>query len=123
MAESLKLTSSANTGPLDLSLPPTSSTEIFLKRDDWMLMASSTVTIPSNTSSTRVPSRDKSFTEDYDDSHQDVRNLVGSVDFFSSLGTEIKRTRPQLDRPEPRQVRRNYLFTNIYGLIYVLLSS
>jgi len=114
-AESLKLTSSANAGPLDPSLPPTSSTETSLRRDDWMLMPSSVVTVPtnSNTSRIRVPLGDESFTEDYNDGPQGARNLGGGVDFFSSLGTEVKRSKPLLDRLEARQVLQCSIFFNI----------
>jgi hypothetical protein len=97
-AESLKLTSSASAGPLDPSLPPALSTETSLKRDDWMLMPSSTtVRVPTNTSRTPV---DESFTEDYGDASQGARNLSGDVDFFSTLGTEVKRKKPSLNLPD-----------------------
>jgi hypothetical protein len=100
-AESLKLTSSASAGPLDPSLPPTSSTETSLKRDDWMLMPSSTtVIVPTNTSRTPVPSGDGSFTEDYGDAPQGARNLSGGVDFFSTLGTEVRKKKPPLNPPD-----------------------
>jgi len=99
-AETLKLTSCASAGPLDPSLPPASLTETPLKRDDWMLMSSSTtVIVPTSTSRTPVPSGDDSFTEDYGDAPQ-ARSLSDGVDFFSTLGTEVKRKMPASNPPE-----------------------
>lgn len=45
---------------------------------------------------------DESFTEDYGEMSGGSRALGGGVDFFSSLGTERKKARP--DKPDPEKV-------------------
>lgn len=69
-----------------------------------MLMPPSTVTVSANNSHSRL-SVDESFTEDYGDASEGARNLGGGVDFFSTLGTEVKK-KGLLDRPEAAAVRR-----------------
>lgn len=104
-AESLKITSSAGTARSEPSLPPAISTETSLKRDDWMLMPPSTVIASANNPRSRLPSADESFTEDYGDASEGARNLSGGVDFFSTLGTEVKKKKGLLDRPEVAPAR------------------
>ncbi|KAJ7644275.1 CwfJ C-terminus 1-domain-containing protein-like protein [Roridomyces roridus] len=101
-AESLKLTSAAlskRTGP---PLPSTASTETTLKRDDWMLYPTSEPTLPAATPPPRakLPPGEESLTEDYGESSGSQRTLGGGVDFFASLGTDIKK-RPRTDGPDP----------------------
>lgn len=67
-----------------------------------MLMPNSAVTVPSRRP--QAPG-EESFTEDYGDTLQNARDAMGGVDFFSSLGTEVKKKRPLLDRPEATLVR------------------
>ncbi|KAJ6512106.1 CwfJ C-terminus 1-domain-containing protein-like protein [Mycena vitilis] len=101
-AESLKLTSSALPKDSDPPLPRAGPTESTLKRDDWMLLPPSAPEMPAATPPrVRPPSGDESFTEDYGEAPADQRNLGGGVDFFSSLGTDIKKARP--DRPDPNK--------------------
>lgn len=107
-SESLKLTSnateSAATAP---PLPPSLHTESKLKRDDWMLESTTpAVQNPTTPYSSRprivVPDEDMSLTEEYGDPEQNKRTLGGGVDFFSLLGTEHKKKRP--DKPDPDKV-------------------
>ncbi|KAG6819995.1 hypothetical protein H0H93_006698 [Arthromyces matolae] len=97
-AKSLKLTSSAIAGPSDNQLPSNTSTETPLKRDDWMLLPPSAPTLPREDQQ-RLETEDVSMTDDYGEPSGSQRTLGGGVDFFSSLGTDIKRKRPE--RPNP----------------------
>ncbi|KAF7365385.1 Complexed with Cdc5 protein cwf19 [Mycena venus] len=101
-AESLKLTSSAlpkGSGP---PLPSAGPAESTLKRDDWMLLPPSEPVMPAATPRrVQPPSGDESFTEDYGETSENQRTLGGGVDFFSSLGTDIKKKRP--DQPDPNK--------------------
>ncbi|OBZ68794.1 Pre-mRNA-splicing factor cwf19 [Grifola frondosa] len=102
-AEDLKITSRAASEESDPPLPPTFTTETVLKRDDWMLMPSeapSEAVAPSS-SRLRVPTGDESMTEEYGEPSQNARTTSGGVDFFSNLGTEIRKKKPQPDRPDP----------------------
>ncbi|KAF9257518.1 hypothetical protein L218DRAFT_965294 [Marasmius fiardii PR-910] len=100
-AESLKLTSKASTDTA-ISLPPSVATETSLKRDDWMLppSTSSNVSLGRQGSSTRpqISTEDESLTEGYGESFGGSRTLTGEVDFFSSMGVEVKKARPE--RPD-----------------------
>ena len=69
-----------------------------------MIMPPSTVTLPTNTSRKRLLSGDESYTEEYGDAPQGVRNLSGGVDFFSNLGKEVKKKKGPLDRVDVAQV-------------------
>ncbi|KAF8133995.1 CwfJ C-terminus 1-domain-containing protein-like protein [Boletus edulis] len=91
-AESLKLTSHAQATKDDPLLPPTTTTETRLQRDEWMVLPSS--------SSRPLPTGDESYTDDYGGPSDSGRTLGGAVDFFSSLGTEKKR-KPQPDKLDP----------------------
>ncbi|KAJ7758575.1 CwfJ C-terminus 1-domain-containing protein-like protein [Mycena maculata] len=100
-AESLKLTSSALPNRSGPPLPNAASTETALKRDDWMLLPPSEPVLPALTPRRiQPPSGDESFTEEYGESNEDQRTLGGGVDFFSSLGMDIKK-KPRTDRPDP----------------------
>lgn len=110
-AEGLKLTSSAISDPSGPALPPTLATESVLKRDDWMLHPGNSAATPTrmetSTSGSRaqLPTGDESFTDDYGESTDGARNLSGGVDFFSSLGTDIKKKNVRPDRSDPDKVR------------------
>lgn len=88
-------------------LPTSSSTESKLKRDDWMLLEPTTPTaFETSPIAPQAPviqlGQDTSFTEDYGESVENGRTLGGGVDFFSSLGTERKKSRPE--KPDPSKV-------------------
>ncbi|KAG6841263.1 hypothetical protein C0991_000403 [Blastosporella zonata] len=100
-AKSLKLTSSAIAGSSDLKLPPNMSTETPLQRDDWMLLPPSAPTLPV-ADQRKLDVDDISMTDDYGEPSEGQRTLGGGVDFFSSLGTDIKKKRPQ--QPDPEKV-------------------
>lgn len=69
-------------------------------------MPESTVTVPRDAPSQRMIVGDESLTEDYGESAAvPPSSSGGNVDFFSSLGTEVKKKRNILDRPEPAAVR------------------
>ncbi|KAJ7164629.1 CwfJ C-terminus 1-domain-containing protein-like protein [Mycena crocata] len=100
-AESLKLTSSALPNRSGPPLPSTAFTETALKRDDWMLLPPSEPVLPAATPRrVQLPSGDESLTEDYGEPSEGQRTLAGGVDFFSSLGTDIKK-KPRSDKPDP----------------------
>ncbi|KAG1797728.1 CwfJ C-terminus 1-domain-containing protein-like protein [Suillus plorans] len=106
-AESLKITSHATAGEGDPSLPPNLTTETRLQRDEWMLMPSSGIAEPLNSSrpsAQGLPTGDKTFTEDYGESSSSQRTPAGGVDFFSSLGTERKRP-PRPDKADPDKIK------------------
>ncbi|KAG5641548.1 hypothetical protein DXG03_004794 [Asterophora parasitica] len=98
-AESLKLTSSAVAGPSDPAPPPTLSTETPVQRDEWMLLPASTPTLPVE-DRRQLHTDDVSITDEYGEATGGQRTLGGGVDFFSSLGTDIKR-KPRPDKPNP----------------------
>ncbi|KAJ7855905.1 CwfJ C-terminus 1-domain-containing protein-like protein [Mycena olivaceomarginata] len=101
--ESLKLTSSALPKGEGPPLPSPGATESTLKRDDWMLLPPSEPVMPATTPRrVQPPSGDDSFTEDYGETSQNQRTLGGGVDFFSSLGTDIKK-KPRTDQPDPNK--------------------
>ncbi|KAG6910699.1 hypothetical protein DXG01_008743 [Tephrocybe rancida] len=102
-AESLKLTSSAVAGPSDSKLPPTTSTATTLQRDDWMLLPPSIPTLPAGDKQ-KLDMDDVSMTDDYGEPAGGQRTLGGGVDFFSNLGTDIKKKRPEQPDPEKPKV-------------------
>ncbi|KAG6897766.1 hypothetical protein C0992_011435 [Termitomyces sp. T32_za158] len=85
-AKSLKLTSSAIAGPSDPMLPSNTNTETPLQRDEWMLLPLTAPILPA---------------EDERKAEMGAGTLGGGVDFFSSLGTDRKKKRPE--RPAPDQ--------------------
>ncbi|KAF8895271.1 CwfJ C-terminus 1-domain-containing protein-like protein [Infundibulicybe gibba] len=102
-SESLALTSSAATGSSKSSQnPPHVSPQIGLKRDDWMMeppMAPPNRDIDASRPHRTVPN-DSSLTDDYGEP-ESSRPLGGDVDFFSSLGTDVKKKNPRVTRPDP----------------------
>ncbi|PCH40153.1 hypothetical protein WOLCODRAFT_136692 [Wolfiporia cocos MD-104 SS10] len=101
-AESLKLTSRAEAEPTDPPLSQSRPTEAALKRDEWMLMPPSAPTVPEVTRSRlQAPIGDELLTEDYGEPSQNARTTSGTVDFFSSLGTDVRKNKPKPDRPDP----------------------
>ena len=91
-SESLKLTSSAISGQADPPLPPTLHTESKLQRDEWMLQ------------------KDESLTEGYGEPSENADTMSGGVDFFSTLGTEVKK-KPLPERPDPDKACPCMFFT------------
>lgn len=61
---------------------------------------------PSVPVTTSRAAADESLTEDYGEAGEGARNLSGGVDFFSSLGTEVKKKNALLERPEAPKVRQ-----------------
>ena len=102
-AESLKLSSHAYDKPDDSLLPPSLSTESSIKRDDWMLEPQLRATTSADKHQVDITGSDEALTEGYGDPSQNTRTLGGSVDFFSTLGSE-RLKKPQPDRPNPDQV-------------------
>ncbi|EIN12832.1 hypothetical protein PUNSTDRAFT_82258 [Punctularia strigosozonata HHB-11173 SS5] len=100
-AESLALTSNATTVPPDAKLPPPVVQETPLKRDEWMLAPPVTPTVPGATTRTHAEPGFESFTEDFGEAEGSKRTLGGSVDFFSSMGTEHRPKKPAEDKPDP----------------------
>ncbi|KAI0770353.1 CwfJ C-terminus 1-domain-containing protein-like protein [Fomes fomentarius] len=98
-AADLNLTTRAEERPGDPPLPPPTRTETVLKRDEWMLMPSSTPIVPA--SSSRGTPMEEDPTDGYGDPSSNARTMGGTVDFFSSLGTERKKKQQQPDKPDP----------------------
>ncbi|THH11645.1 hypothetical protein EW145_g512 [Phellinidium pouzarii] len=104
-AESLKLKSRATASQDDPPLPSTKPVESKLVRDEWMMLPSSSVSVPApepSSSKQQMPTENESLTEDYGEPVQDSRTMSGGVDFFSSLGTE-RRKKQKEDRPDPEK--------------------
>ncbi|KAL4080953.1 CwfJ C-terminus 1-domain-containing protein-like protein [Scleroderma citrinum] len=102
-AESLKLTSRAEATESDPPLPSTLSQTNKIKRDDWMLEPSFGSSESSRPPTQQFPEMDESLTDGYGEASGSGRTLNGGVDFFSSLGTEKKRNRPEkstIDEPK-----------------------
>jgi hypothetical protein len=60
--------------------------------------------IPVDTSRLHVQLVDESLTESYGEPSDSARTLGGGVDFFSTLGTEVKK-KQKPDQPDPSKVR------------------
>jgi hypothetical protein len=111
----LKLTTKAE-DPNAPPLPSSIHTESSLKRDDWMLESTFSV---ASTSKSQLPPQEESLMEDYGEAAQNSRTMSGGVDFFSSLGSEVKKKEPK-EKPNPEQVshimsqHRNPFLTFIY---------
>lgn len=99
-AESLKLTSHAQSKPDDPSPPRAIVAESSLKRDDWMLEPSAA---PPAIPRSQLDGGDESLTDGYGEPSTSSRNLGGGVDFFSSLGKEKER-KPKPELPNPDKV-------------------
>ncbi|KAG6868226.1 hypothetical protein C0993_006002 [Termitomyces sp. T159_Od127] len=97
-AKSLKLTSSAIAGPSDPKLPSNTNTETPLRRDEWMLFPPTAPTLSAEDQQ-KAEMGDVSMTDDYGEPSGGQRTLSGGVDFFSSLGTDMKKKRAE--RPAP----------------------
>ncbi|KAG6903266.1 hypothetical protein C0995_000161 [Termitomyces sp. Mi166 len=100
-AKSLKLTSTAIAGPSDSKLPSNTTTETPLQRDEWMLLPPTSPTLPAEERPKAETGKvgDVSMTDGYGEPSGGQRTLGGGVDFFSSLGTDVKKKRPE--RPNP----------------------
>lgn len=100
--ESLKIRSTAEEKQSDPSLPPATRSESKLQRDEWMLLPPSIPDVPVSSSAPKRPNTDlsESLTEDYGESSSNTRNVGGGVDFFSSLGTDHKKKRPEKPNPD-----------------------
>lgn len=101
-AESLKLTSRAVELPGDPPPPKSVATETTLQRDEWMLEPPAPTTIPDLGKRTGgdVEMRDvldESLTDGYGEPSSSNRGMGGTVDFFTSLGTEHRKKQPQPD--------------------------
>ncbi|KAK0439782.1 CwfJ C-terminus 1-domain-containing protein-like protein [Armillaria borealis] len=100
--ESLKLTSSATAGSSSSTFQPLIPTESTLKRDDWMLEEPAAQA--SRPSSSRIQLQDdENFTEDYGEASGSRRALGGGVDFFSTLGTDVRKKNPHPNKPDPEK--------------------
>ncbi|KAI0657373.1 CwfJ C-terminus 1-domain-containing protein-like protein [Cubamyces menziesii] len=100
-AKDLEIKSRAEERPGDPPLPPPLRTETVLKRDEWMLMPPTTPYVSAARATDTPMAVDEDMTEGYGDSTRSGRTTNGTVDFFSSLGTEVKKKPPQPDRPDP----------------------
>ena len=102
-AESLKLTSRADSKPEDPSPPTAVVTESSLKRDDWMLEPSASSFESPAMSRSRLDGGDESLTDGYGEPSTSARTLGGGIDFFSDLGKERER-KPKPELPNPDKV-------------------
>jgi hypothetical protein len=107
-AESLKLTSHATASDTSPTLPPSTTQETVLKRDDWMLAPES-----SNAAGDAPSLEDQNMTDGFGEPEDGKRTLGGGVDFFSSLGTERKK-KPPPEAPDLKKVRLQVLFSQNY---------
>ncbi|KXN88124.1 Pre-mRNA-splicing factor cwf19 [Leucoagaricus sp. SymC.cos] len=105
-AESLKITSAAEERASDPNLPPFTKSGTKLERDEWMLLPPSILSVPSSTSASKrlAANNDKSLTEGYGEPSSNARTMGGGVDFFSSLGTEHKKKKPEKPNPEEPKI-------------------
>lgn len=102
-AESLKLTSHAQSTPHDPSPPRAIVAESSLKRGDWMLEPSTSSAAPPMMSRPQLDGGDESLTDGYGEPSTSSRNFGGGIDFFSNLGKEKER-KPKPDLPNPDKV-------------------
>lgn len=76
-----------------------------------MLLPPSKVSAPPpepSSSKLQMPTGNESFTEDYGEPVQNMRNMGGGVDFFSSLGTERQKKKKE-DKPDPEKVTNSFI--------------
>lgn len=66
-----------------------------MERDDWMLEPALGQSESSRPLAQQFPTTDESMTDGYGELPGSGRTLSGGVDFFSSLGTEKKRNKPE----------------------------
>ncbi|KAK0504029.1 CwfJ C-terminus 1-domain-containing protein-like protein [Armillaria luteobubalina] len=100
--ESLKLTSSASAGSSSSTFQPLLTTESTLKRDDWMFEEPAAQA--SHPSSSRIQMQDdEDFTEEYGEASGSRRTLGGGVDFFSTLGTDVRKKNSHSHKPDPEK--------------------
>ncbi|KAI0826861.1 CwfJ C-terminus 1-domain-containing protein-like protein [Trametes gibbosa] len=97
----MKLTSRAEERPGDPPLPPSLHTESTLKRDEWMLMPPTAPPAATSRSSDTAMAVDEDIMDGYGESSRDARTTSGAVDFFSSLGIEVRKKKPEPDIPDP----------------------
>ena len=69
-------------------------------------MPTSTPVVPA--ASSKDITMDDDVMDGYGDAPSNARTTNGAVDFFSSLGTDIKKKKPQPDKPDPDKVRRPF---------------
>jgi hypothetical protein len=73
-----------------------------------MLAPTAAPTVPTDDLDKHMKERmllnDQSLTEDYGDPSGGSRTAAGNVDFFSSLGAEVRKKNPKPDRPNPDAV-------------------
>ena len=90
--------------PGDAPLPQSTRTETVLQRDEWMLLPPSASNVAG--SSTQSVPVDEDMMDGFGETSTNARTMSGSVDFFSSLGSERKK-KPQADKPNPDKVSTN----------------
>ncbi|KAI0648000.1 CwfJ C-terminus 1-domain-containing protein-like protein [Trametes meyenii] len=103
-AADLNITSRAEERPGDPPLPPPLRTETSLKRDEWMLLPPTAPVVPATTAGDTDVLMDEDIADGYGEPSRDRRTTSGAVDFFASLGTEVKKKQPQPDRPNPEKL-------------------
>ena len=69
---------------------------------------------PSVTVNTAKPVAAESLAEDYGEASEGALNLGGRMDFFSSLGTEVKKKNALLERPEAPQVHHSMFLISLF---------
>ena len=114
-SEDLKLKSRAQELPGDPPLPLPTRTETKLKRDEWMLMPESNLPAPASSTSS-IPTNDDPM-DGYGEPSTNARTTGGTVDFFSSLGTERKKP-PRPERPNPDQVSTSMHSCTHFNLVH-----
>jgi hypothetical protein len=90
-----------------------------------MLLPPSIPSVPTPGTGRPTVKNEEPLTEDYGEPSENARTMGGGVDFFSSLGTEHRKKKPE--KPNPDQVRPSKtsiccLCAHIYSLIPSLKS-
>ncbi|CAL1713333.1 unnamed protein product [Somion occarium] len=103
-AESLKLTSRSISEPSDPPLPPPTTLQTYLKRDEWMLDPTAMDVVPEIGSRIPPGTPGDEAMADTRDVAAPAKSLPAGTDFFSSLGTELRKkppiNTPDLDKPK-----------------------